>query len=57
MDLTSTKYLNQRLPNYSQKFSSDFDYILSLHSVIQKFNVSNQINIAMRKVISSQLTA
>ena len=57
MDLTSTKYFNHRLPNYSQKFSSDFNYIFFPHSVIQKFNLSTQINIPMRKVISSQLTA
>ena len=55
--LTSTKYFNQRLLNYTQKFSSDSDYIFFAHSVMQKLNLSNQINIAMRKVTSSQLTA
>ena len=44
--LTSTKYFNQRLLNYTQKFSSDSDYIFFAHSVIQKLNLSNQINIA-----------
>ena len=55
--LTSTKYFNQRLLNYTQKFSSDSDYIFFAHSVMQKLNLSSQINIAMRKVTSSQLTA
>ena len=55
--LTSTKYFNQRLLNYTQKFSSDSDYIFFAHSVMQKLNLNNQINIAMRKVTSSQVTA
>ena len=55
--LTSTKYFNQPLLNDTQKFSSDSDYIFFVHSVMQKLNLSNQINIAIRKVTSSQLTA
>ena len=55
--LTPTKYFNQCLLSYTQKFSSDSDYIFFAHSVMQKVNLSNQINIAMRKVTSSQLTA
>ena len=43
--------------NYTQKFSSDSNYIFFAHSVMQKLNLSNQINIAMRKVTSSQVTA
>ena len=43
--------------NYTQKFSSDSDYIFFAHSVIQKLNFKNQINIAMRKVASDQSTA
>ena len=54
--LTLAKYFNQRLLSYTQKFSSDSDYIFFAHSVMQKLNFSNQISIAMRKVTSSQLT-
>ena len=43
--------------NYTQKFSSNLDYIFFAQSVIQKINHSNQINISMRKVTSNQLTA
>ena len=55
--ITSTKYFIQRLLNYTQKFSSDSDYIFFAHLVMQRLNLSNQINISMRKVTSSQLTA
>ena len=34
--LLTSKYFNQRLLNYKQQFSSDFDYILLAHLVIQK---------------------
>ena len=51
--LTSTKYFNQRLLNYTQKFSSDSDYIFFAHSVMRKLNLINQTNIAMRKATSS----
>ena len=57
VELSPTNYFNQRLLNYTQKFSSDSDYIFFAHSVIQKLNLNNQINIAMRKVASNQLTA
>ena len=57
VQLSPSKYFNQRLLNYIQKFSSDSDYIFFAQSVIQKLNISNQINIAMRKVTSNQLTA
>ena len=43
--------------NYTQKFSSDSDDILFAHSVIQKLNLRNQMNIAMKKVTLSQLRA
>ena len=56
-ELSPTKYFNQWLLNYTQKFSSDSDYIFFAHSVIQKLHLSNQTNIAMRKVASNQLTA
>ena len=43
--------------NYSQKFASDSDYIFYVHSVLQKLQLNSQINIAMRKVACSPLTA
>ena len=57
VQLSPSKYFNQQLLNYSQKFSSDSDYIFFTQSIIQKLNLSNQINISMRKVTPNQLTA
>ena len=54
--LTSKKYFNQRLLNYTQKQSSDSDYIFFAQLVIQKLNRNSQINIAMRKATSNQFT-
>ena len=42
---------------YSQTFASDSDYIFFAHSVLQKLQLNSQINIAMRKVACSTLTA
>ena len=53
VQLSPSKYFNQRLLNNTQKFSSDSDYIFFAQSVIQKLNLSNQINTAMRKVTSN----
>ena len=55
--LTPVKYFNQRLLNYTQKFSSDSDYIFFVHSVMQQLNLCSRINIAMKKVKTNQLTA
>jgi len=56
--LTPTKYFNQRLLNYTQKFASDSDYIFFANSVTQQLHLSSQINIAMKKVSGSDsLTA
>ena len=55
VELSPTKYFNQRLLNYTQKLSSD--YIFFAYSLIQNLSLSNHINIAMRKVASNQLTA
>ena len=55
--LTATKYFNQRLLNYTQRFASDSDYIFFANSVVQQLNLSNQMNIAMKKVSSTNLTA
>ena len=51
------KYFNQRLLNYSQKFAYDSYYIFFVHSVLQQIQTSNQLNIAMRKVATTNLTA
>ena len=55
--LSPVKYFNQRLLNYKQKFSSDSDYIFYALSVVQQLNLNSQINIAMKKMCTNQLTA
>ena len=55
--LSPVKYFNQRLLNYKQKFASDSDYIFYALSVMLQLNLNSQINIAMKKVCTSQLTA
>ena len=51
------KYFNQRLLNYKQKFAADSDYIFYALSVMLQLNLNSQINIAMKKVCTNQLTA
>lgn len=41
--LTATKYFNQRLLNFSQRFSSNADYIFFAHYVMQQANLYHQI--------------
>ena len=55
--LTLSKYFNQRLLHYTQNFPSDNDYIIFAHTVSQKLQLSSQINIGMKKVLSNYLTA
>jgi hypothetical protein len=55
--LSPSKYFNQRLLNYTQKFASDADYIFYANSVIQQLSLSSQINVATRKVSSTTLNA
>ena len=55
--LTLSKYFNKRLLHYTQKFASDNDYIFFAHTVLQKVQLSSQINIAMKKVLLNDLTA
>ena len=43
--------------HYSQKFVAEGDYIFFAHSVLQKVQLNSQINIAMKNVISNNLTA
>ena len=53
--LTPKKYFNQRLLNHSQQFASDRDYIFFTHAVMQKIQLNDQINIAMKKIASDNL--
>ena len=55
--LSPVKYFNQRLLNYKQRFASDSDYIFYALSVMLQLNLNSQINIAMKKVCTNQLTA
>ena len=55
--MAPSKCLNQRLLHYTEKFPSDNDYIFFAHTVLQKVQLSSQINIAMKKVLSNDLTA
>ena len=54
--LSATKYFSQRLLNYTQKFSSDSDYLFFAHSIIQNLNVNSYFKIAMRKDVSNKFT-
>ena len=54
--LSPSKYFNQRLLNYSQKFASDSDYIFFAQSVMQHLKLISSINIAMQKIKSKNLT-
>ena len=53
--LTPKKYFNQRLLHHSQQFASDTDYIFFTHAVMQKIQLNDQINIAMKKIASDSL--
>ena len=55
--ISPVKYFNQCLLNYSQKFSSDADYIFFAHSIVQQLSLKEQINIAMKKVSGTSITA
>ena len=55
--LTPSKYFNQRLLHYSQQFASDTDYIFFTYAVMQKIQLNDQINTAMKKIASDSLNA
>ena len=57
VSLSPSKYFNQRLLNYKQKFASDADYIFFAHSLYQQLTLTGKMNIAMKKVSGSQLSA
>ena len=50
VQLSPVKYFNQRLLNYTQRFSSNADYIFFAQYIMQQTNLFNQINIATCKV-------
>ena len=52
-----SKYFNHKQLNFSQVFAPDSDYIFFAPSVMQKIQLNNQINIAMKKFGSNNLTA
>eukprot|EP00111_Clytia_hemisphaerica_P014081 TCONS_00041443-protein len=55
--LSPTRYFNQRLLNYSLKFSSDSGYIFYAQSLLQHLNLNNSINTALKKIQTEGLTA
>ncbi|XP_066935952.1 uncharacterized protein [Clytia hemisphaerica] len=55
--LSPCRYFNQRLLNYTQKFSSDSDYIFYAQSLLQHLNLNNSINTALKKIQTEGLTA
>ena len=55
--LSPSKYFNQRLLNYTQKFACDSDYIFFAHQVLQQLNLRSKINIAMKKVACKNVNA
>ena len=55
--LSPVKYFNQRLLNITQMFASDPDYVFSGLSVAQQMKLQSQINIALKKVCTSRITA
>ena len=50
-EVSPSKYFNQRLLNYTQKFASDSDYISYANVVFQNISLTNQIDVAMRKCL------
>ena len=55
--LSSVRYFNQRLLNYTQLFASEADYIFYALPVTQQLKLSSQINIASNKFCSDHMTA
>ena len=56
LKLSTVKYFNQRLLNYTQMFPPDHDCIFFALFVAQQLNLQNQINIVM-KICCGHLTA
>ena len=51
--LSPVRYFNQRLLNFSQRFSSCTEYIFFAQYLMLQLNIYNQINIAVSKVKGS----
>ena len=54
--LSPSKYFNQRVLHYTHKFAADSAYISFAHSVLQKTQLGSQINIAMKKLVTNNLS-
>ena len=48
--MTPSKYFNQRLLHYTQKFASDNDYIFFAHTVLQKLQLSSHYSKILNRV-------
>ena len=56
IQISPSRYFNQRHWNYYQKFASDSDYIFFAHSLLQKLQLNSRVKIVMRKVACITLT-
>ena len=48
--LSSVRYFNARLLNHSGRFATDPEYLFFAHFIIKEKKVSDNINIALKKV-------
>ena len=55
--ISPTRYFNQRLLNYTQKFASDSDYIFFANHASQEMKLYSKITIAMKKMKGCNVTA
>ena len=55
INLIASKYFNQQLLNYSQKFGRVLENIFFAHAVLQRTQLNSKISIAMRKMSSDTL--
>ena len=55
--LSSVKYFDQRLLNYTQLFASDPGYIFYALSTSQQLKLTSKINIALKNVCESNFNA
>ena len=55
--LTPVKYFNARLLHYSGRFATNPEYLFFAQFIIEQKKVSDNISIAMKKVIGQQMTA
>lgn len=55
--LSVGKYFNARLLNYSGRFASNAEYLFFAQFIIEQKKISEQINIALKKVCGQRVTA